>query len=427
MFEQILRIVLRATRSIARSIAHLGRIVADWADTRLAALAPGDPPIAHDDWYGAEVDGTLQVGAQFGFQVVAGEDGRVQFGSPRDLAADSAGNVYVTDAVHHCLHKLDARFDPIAEWGRVSLQGVPEAGTGAGEFDNPCGVAIDESGIGVVHVVDTGNDRVQSFDLAGNFLQMVGTTGTGPDQFDRPWGVAVDGEGRVFVTDHDNDVVKTFTSAFAPDGQWGGAGVDQLLHPRGIAIGPDDLVYVVDAGHHRVQRFTKGGVPAGAFGAHGVNDGEFDDPTDIAIDWQGHAYVIDHGNLRIQKFAATTGAFLGRWGEYGDADGEFVAPHGIAIDRVGDIFVVDAAPNARRMQRMSIGVLGNDIGPDGDQLSAILDTGPGTGTLALNPDGSFTYSPPPLFVGDVAFTYLAVDSSGNSDDATVTVGVAPAP
>ncbi len=39
------------------------------------------------------------------------------------------------------------------------------------------------------------------------------------------------------------------------------------------------------------------------------------------------------------------------------------------------------------------GVLGNDIDPDGDLLAAILVQSPASGTVNLNPDGSFVYTP----------------------------------
>jgi VCBS repeat-containing protein len=69
------------------------------------------------------------------------------------------------------------------------------------------------------------------------------------------------------------------------------------------------------------------------------------------------------------------------------------------------------------------GVLGNDSDPDGDPLSALLVSGPGHGALALNADGSFTYSPAADFTGSDSFTYRASDGSLASDPATVTLTV----
>ena len=72
------------------------------------------------------------------------------------------------------------------------------------------------------------------------------------------------------------------------------------------------------------------------------------------------------------------------------------------------------------------GVLNNDTDPELDLLSAILvdDVAVGTGTLTLNLDGSFLYSPMAGFVGQATFTYLANDSFLDSNLATVTIDVA---
>ena len=69
------------------------------------------------------------------------------------------------------------------------------------------------------------------------------------------------------------------------------------------------------------------------------------------------------------------------------------------------------------------GVLGNDTDPDGDSLNAVLQSGPGDGTLTLNSNGSFTYTPDPGFFGSDSFTYRASDGSANSNTATVTITV----
>ena len=69
------------------------------------------------------------------------------------------------------------------------------------------------------------------------------------------------------------------------------------------------------------------------------------------------------------------------------------------------------------------GVLGNDTDPDGDPLTAILQTGPSDGMLTLNPDGSFTYKPDADFNGTDSFTYRANDGTSNSNLATVTITV----
>ena len=75
------------------------------------------------------------------------------------------------------------------------------------------------------------------------------------------------------------------------------------------------------------------------------------------------------------------------------------------------------------------GVRANDIDTDGtpliNPLSTRLVSGPGNGTLRLDPDGSFSYSPNQNFYGTDTFTYLVNDGLYVSNEATVTLQVAP--
>ncbi|MDO0978195.1 cadherin-like domain-containing protein, partial [Mycolicibacterium frederiksbergense] len=68
-------------------------------------------------------------------------------------------------------------------------------------------------------------------------------------------------------------------------------------------------------------------------------------------------------------------------------------------------------------------VLSNDSDVDGDTLTATLVDGPTNGTLTLNPDGSFTYTPDADFNGADSFTYTAGDDTATSSIATVSITV----
>lgn len=71
------------------------------------------------------------------------------------------------------------------------------------------------------------------------------------------------------------------------------------------------------------------------------------------------------------------------------------------------------------------GVLGNDTDIDGDALAAVLVAGPTNGTLTLNSDGSFAYTPDAGFVGLDSFTYQAADAGGETSTATAGILVRP--
>jgi bacillopeptidase F len=69
------------------------------------------------------------------------------------------------------------------------------------------------------------------------------------------------------------------------------------------------------------------------------------------------------------------------------------------------------------------GVLGNDGDADGDMLTAVLASGPASGSLALNGDGSFSYAPNAGFAGADSFAYRAYDGALYSSSATVSITV----
>jgi hypothetical protein len=72
------------------------------------------------------------------------------------------------------------------------------------------------------------------------------------------------------------------------------------------------------------------------------------------------------------------------------------------------------------------GVLGNDGDADGDSLRAVLVSPPASGMLALNPDGSLSFTPADDVAGPVTFTYRANDTKAGGDGnvATVTLDIA---
>src|SRR5262249_30055883 len=69
------------------------------------------------------------------------------------------------------------------------------------------------------------------------------------------------------------------------------------------------------------------------------------------------------------------------------------------------------------------GVLGNDSDADGYTLTAIKIADPAHGTLTLNANGGFTYTPVSNFFGSDTFTYQATDGTANSATTTVSLSI----
>jgi|GEM_PF-1753099 len=162
----------------------------------------------------------------FGFNIVStlagtntsgsadGTGSAALFNQLRDVAVDSAGNVYVGDLANHRIRKITPA-GVVTTLAGSTLGSADGTGTAA-QFSNPQGVAVD--GAGNVYVAD-GNHRIRKITpagvvttLAGSTEGLVNATGTAA-KFNAPNGVAVDSAGNVYVTDAGNHRIRKVTAA----------------------------------------------------------------------------------------------------------------------------------------------------------------------------------------------------------------------
>jgi uncharacterized protein (TIGR03663 family) len=166
------------------------------ADPKNVAMAP-DGKIYVVEGRGARVtafnpDGTLA--ATWGGP--GQNDG--QFQEPWGVAVAPNGNVYVADTWNHRVQYFDPSGKFLGKWGRLGdAKGRIDGDQGV--FWGPRSIAI--SSPGEVYVTDTGNKRIQVFDLDGTFKRMFGGDGSAPGQFKEQVGVALDAQGNVWVAD----------------------------------------------------------------------------------------------------------------------------------------------------------------------------------------------------------------------------------
>ncbi|WP_281266879.1 Ig-like domain-containing protein [Curtobacterium sp. 9128] len=93
----------------------------------------------------------------------------------------------------------------------------------------------------------------------------------------------------------------------------------------------------------------------------------------------------------------------------------------VAPKAVDDAFSVHAGSTATTTTKQT-GVLGNDRGTG---LTVTNHTDPTNGTLTLNTDGTYSYTPKVGFSGGDSFTYTAKDTAGSTITGTVTITVLP--
>ncbi len=132
-------------------------------------------------------------------------------------------------------------------------------GTGNGQLEKPRELATDSAG--EIWVTDTGNNRVEGFTESGSFIKIIGSLGTGPGQFKEPKGITIDAQGNFFVVDAENDRIEKFNTKGEYKAQFGSEGSEngQFHEPWGIQVNSHGEIFVSDSGNNRIQKLTQGG------------------------------------------------------------------------------------------------------------------------------------------------------------------------
>jgi DNA-binding beta-propeller fold protein YncE len=166
---------------------------------------------------------------------------------PRGIAIDPQGNIYVTDSARHRLLRFTPDGGFSGEWKG------PDAG-----FYGPRDIAFGPNGL--LYIIDQGHTRVAVFDPADETFTSWGTPGKGDGQFADPNGIGISGKS-VFVTDTGNGRVQVFDLDGSYVSQWNvpiwESNVD--YYPD-VAVDADARrVYVTSSHTHQVFAFSTDG------------------------------------------------------------------------------------------------------------------------------------------------------------------------
>lgn len=267
----------------------------------------------------------------------AGAEPARHFLKPVGVAADRAGNIYISDAPGFIvvIDKIKKRVRMIADHGQARLGspaglafsnkynqvfaadpyrqrviGIdPESGKMVREISGglvkPVGVAVDDENDRLA-VVDIKAHQVKIYSLKDNHpIVTLGKRGTGEGEFNFPIAAAFDRRGHLFVSDSMNFRVQEFDKDFAFVQIIGSVGINpgEFSRPKGIGVDSEGHIYVADAAFGNVQIFdSEYGDLLLSFGVGGYGPGEFWLPNGLYVDAKDRIYVVDQVNRRVQVF-----------------------------------------------------------------------------------------------------------------------------
>jgi hypothetical protein len=323
--------------------------------------------------------------------------------TPVGVAADSAGNLYVSDQGNHRVLRFTSPLsDAVADAviGQVGMTGSTPNMVDAQGLATPSRLAIDRSVTpNRIYVADTDNHRVLGWSSATGFAngapadKILGqpdafstgcnTGGVGAGTLCFPRGLAVDGLGNLYVADANNNRVLVFDAPFTSDALadkvWGqtaftgtgcnsgGVGAGTLCSPWGVALDPSGNLWVADTNNNRVLAFSGGrtgdiladqvfgqsGFTANSCNAVVRSAQSLCSPRGLAFDASANLYVADHGNSRVLGFSAspldaTADLVLGQplmssgsCNATGVNGSSLCNPGSVAVDGAGNVWVGD--------------------------------------------------------------------------------------
>jgi hypothetical protein len=382
-----------------------------------------------------------------------GTGAAARFSSPRGVAVDGAGNVYVADTLNYTIRKITPAGVVTTLAGTAGVKGSADGTGAAARFDSPRGVSMD--GAGNVYVADTDNHTIRKITAGGVVTTLAGTAGvsgitdgTGAAaRFNSPRGVAVDSAGNVYAADAYNGTIRKITPAGvvttlagtagvrvsgSTDGTGAAAGFDR---PAGVAVDGAGNVYVADFGNETVRKITAAGVVttlAGTAGVTGSTDGtgaaaRFNSPRGVAVDGAGNVYVADQDNHTIRKItpAGVVSTLAGSAGVTGSTDGtgaaaRFSGTAGVAVDGAGNVYAAEFV-NSTVRKITAAGVVTTLAGTAG-----VTGSADGTGAAARfnTPFGVATDSAGNVYVADtINHTIRKITPAGVVSTLAGTAGV----
>ncbi len=310
-----------------------------------------------------------------------GTGAAARFASPKDLAVDRAGNVFVSDSGNHLLRKIVASTGEVTTLaGALSKSGSADGSGAAARFNSPLGAVADN--VGNLFVADSGNSTIRQVvlatgvvtTLAGAAGQTGKVDGTGAAaRFNQPAGIAWDGAGKLFVADTNNAAIRQVMVA---TGEVSTVATSAAAY--GIVADRSGNLFISD-GYSMINKVVvaTGQVTtlAGSATGFGRVDGtgaaaSFGNPRGLRLDAAGSLFVADSYFSSIRKVVVATGevtTVAGTANSAGAQDGpaagaSFYNPDDVALDGAGNLFIADYLNSTVRKIQLASATVSTVVG-----------------------------------------------------------------
>lgn len=302
-----------------------------------------------------------------------GAVGVANFNSPKGVASDSAGVVYLTETGNHAVRVISTAGVVSTLAGKGGVAGQADGVGIDARFNNPTGITVDNDRC--AYITDTGNHTVRKITPGGIVTTIAGQPGV-PGQndgagatarFSSPSAITLSPDGDLIVSDTGNHTIRKITpagvvstiagQAGVPGSANGVSGSSLFRSPKGLSFDVEGTLFVADTGNRVIRKMDADGnvtTLAGLAGASGSVDGiganaRFVSPQDLVVDLADHIYVSDLGGRTIRRISTTNGAvgtLAGKPATSGNADGSgadarFSSPLGLALSPGGSVLVAD--------------------------------------------------------------------------------------
>ena len=178
------------------------------------------------------------------------------------------------------------------------------------------------------------------------FERYVGSTGKSQGRFNSPVAIESGSLGRLYVVDQGNDRVQVFDKDYRYLFEFGGFSWDtansknevqegHFDEPSDVAEGANKELFVTDRNNNRLVRYDLQGRFLGEIGK-----GELRLPRGVAADHLHHIVVCDTDNDRVLRYD-TAGHLDAELGSFGRGRRQFNQPSAATFDPSGNLYVVD--------------------------------------------------------------------------------------